>query len=343
MEKKFDAICMGRSSIDLYSQSPGTPFEEIKGFNAYVGGSPLNIAVGCRRLGLQSALLTGVGQDKVGDFILHFLRQEQVDTSLIPVIPGTRSSAVILGIEPPDRFPLVYYRDNCADSQLNIDHVLAANIPQARVLQISATALNKEPTRSASFLAAEIANDHQVPVILDVDFRADQWHDLRAFGVTIRAFLHKVDLVLATKEELLAAFLKDVTQLRITHQQISAPEITGNLDEAIESVLKNKPEALILKTGEKGSRVYLPDGTVTEVPGFPVKVLNVLGAGDAFAAGFIYGYLKKWDWYRCCRMANACGAYLVTQPGCANFTPYEDEILSFIEARGGFIQLEESL
>lgn len=335
-EKKFDAICMGRSSIDLYSQTPGTPFEQIKGFHAFVGGSPLNISVGCRRLGLRSALFTAVGQDKVGDFILNFLKEEQVDTSLIPVIPSARSSAVILGIEPPDRFPLVYYRDNCADSQLNIDHVLAANIPQARVLQISGTALNKEPTRSASFLAAEIANDHQVRVILDVDFRADQWHDLRAFGVTIRAFLHKVDIVLATEEELLAAFLKDESQMKITHQQISAPEITGDINEAITGVLNSKAQALIMKTGAKGSRVYMPDGTITEVPGFPVKVLNILGAGDAFAAGFIYGYLKGWDWYKCCRLANACGAHVVTQPGCANFTPYEKEILKFIEDKGGF-------
>ncbi|MBI9064299.1 MAG: 5-dehydro-2-deoxygluconokinase [Marinilabiliaceae bacterium] len=335
-EKKIDAICMGRSSIDLYSQTPGTPFEQIKGFHAFVGGSPLNISVGCSRLGLKSALFTGVGQDKVGDFILNFLKKENVDTSLIPVIPGTRSSAVILGIEPPDRFPLVYYRDNCADSQLNIDHVLAADISKARILQISATALNMEPTRSAAFLAAEIANENNVPVLLDVDFRADQWHDLRAFGVTIRAFLHKVDIVLATEEELLAAFLKDESQLKITHQQISAPEITGDINEAIAGVLKSKAKVLIMKTGSKGSQVYLPDGTVTEVPGFPVEVLNILGAGDAFAAGFIYGYLKGWDWYKCCRIGNACGAHVVTQLGCANFTPYEEEILNFIEAQGGF-------
>jgi len=335
-EKKFDAICMGRSSIDLYSQTPGTPFEQIKGFNAFVGGSPLNIAVGLRRLGMNSALLTGVGQDKVGDFILNFLKEEDVNTSLIPVIPSARSSAVILGIEPPDRFPLVYYRENCADSQLNIDHVLAADISSSKVLQISATALNKEPTRSASFLAAEIANDNGVTVVLDVDFRADQWHDMRAFGVTIRAFLHKTDIVLATEEELLAAFLKDESQLEITHQQISAPVITGDIKEAIKGVLNSGPKVLIMKTGGEGSQVYLPDGSVTDVPGFPVEVLNILGAGDAFAAGFIYGYLKEWDWYKCSRMANACGAHVVTQPGCANFNPYEKEILDFIESRGGF-------
>ncbi|MCK4750184.1 MAG: hypothetical protein KAT15_24175, partial [Bacteroidales bacterium] len=124
-DKKFDVITYGRSSIDLYSQEPGREFEEIPGFHAFVGGSPLNIAVGCSRLGMKAALLTGVGKDKVGDFILNFLEKEGVVTEKIPVIDGARSSAVVLGIEPPDRFPLVYYRDNCADSQINMDHVLA--------------------------------------------------------------------------------------------------------------------------------------------------------------------------------------------------------------------------
>jgi 5-dehydro-2-deoxygluconokinase len=67
-----------------------------------------------------------------------------------------------------------------------------------------------------------------------------------------------------------------------------------------------------------------------------VEVVNILGAGDAFAAGFIYGYLKGWDLYKSCRMGNACGAHVVTQLGCANFTPYEKDILEFIESKGGF-------
>jgi 5-dehydro-2-deoxygluconokinase len=336
LEKVYDVITYGRSSIDLYSQEVGTPFEEIPGFHAFVGGSPLNIAVGCSRLGLKASLLTGVGKDKVGDFLLRFLETEKVITDNIPVIEGARSSAVILGIEPPDRFPLVYYRDNCADSQITMDHVLKAGIENSRLLEVSGTALNMEPTRSAGFLAAEIARKNSIPVMLDLDFRADQWYDIRAFGVTCRAFMRHANIVLGTEEEVLAAYLTDESQLRISHQQISAPEIKGDINEAIKGILSLGVEALIVKTGSRGAVVHLPDGTIQEVPGFPVEVVNILGAGDAFAAGFIYGYLKGWDWYKCCRMGNACGAHVVTQPGCANFTPYENEILEFIESKGGF-------
>lgn len=172
--------------------------------------------------------------------------------------------------------------------------------------------------------------------MLDLDFRADQWHDIRAFGVTVRAFMRNVNVVLGTEEEILAAYLSDKSQLSISHQQISAPEIKGDINEAINGILSLGVDALIVKTGSRGAVIYLPDGTIQKVPGFPVEVVNILGAGDAFAAGFIYGFLKNWNLYKCCRMGNACGAHVVTQLGCANFTPYEKEILEFIESKGGF-------
>ena len=334
----LDLITMGRSSIDLYSNDVGTPFEEITSFAAYVGGSPTNIAVGTRRLGLNVALLTAVGRDKVGDFIVNFLRSEGVVTEYIPVKPGYRSSAVVLGIEPPDTFPLVYYRDNCADMQVGIDDVLAAPIAEARALEISGTGLSGEPNRSATFFAAELAQRAGRTVFLDIDFRADQWRDPRAFGVNIRALLPLVDVAIGTEEEVNAAMLKRPEDIRIRDQQISAPEVGGDTEANIEAMLNvpGGPEALVVKRGSAGATVHLRDGAVSEVPGFPVDIYNVLGAGDAFASGFIYGRLKGWDWYKSARMGNACGAIVVTRHGCANFMGYEDEVLAFVEARGGF-------
>src|SRR6185436_1049515 len=170
-DRTYDILLMGRSSIDLYANEIGAPFHEIKNFAAYVGGCPTNISVGTRRLGLRSALLTAVGRDPVGDFLLHFLKQEGVVTDFIQVKPGRRTSAVILGIEPPDKFPLVYYRDNCADIELTIDDVLKAPIAKSRVLLISGTGLSREPSRSATIFAAEQARAFDTKVVLDLDFR----------------------------------------------------------------------------------------------------------------------------------------------------------------------------
>lgn len=333
---KYDIVAMGRSSIDLYSQNIGVDFVDIKGFDAFVGGSPLNIVTGCQRLGLNTALLTGVGADKVGDFILNFLKNEGIETKFIPTIPHARSSAVILGIQPPDTFPLVYYRHNAADTHVNIDHVNAVNMEEVRLFEVSGTALSLEPSRSAVFHAMERANAAGVTTVLDIDFRADQWSDLRSFGIMVRALLPKVKIAIGTEEEILAAMLKDSRQVEITHQQISAPTIHGDVEEAIQGLMDLGVETLLVKRGSKGVSVYQKGQETFNVPGFPVEPLNVLGAGDAFASGFIYGYLQGWDLYKSCRMGNASGAQVVLQPGCANFMPTLEESMKFIEEHGGF-------
>ena len=336
MTKKYDTLHMGRSSIDLYSNDVGAPFVDITSFAAYVGGSPTNISVGTHRLGLNSALLTAVGVDPVGDFILHFLGDEGVETSFIPRKPGHRTSAVVLGIEPPDTFPLVFYRDNCADIQLTIDDVLAAPIADARVFQFAGTNLSKEPSRSATLFAAELARHAGATVVLDIDFRPDQWHDPRAFGVAVRSALRLVDIVIGTEDEINAAMLSDPADVRLTHSQVSDARVGGDVDSAIARILAAGPQALVRKRGSHGARVYLADGAQIDAPGFPVEIANILGAGDAFASGFLYGCVNDWGWYKSARLGNACGAIVVTKHGCANFMPTYDEVMAFVDQRGGF-------
>ena len=334
MTPTFDLLTMGRSSIDLYANDVGAAFVDIKSFAAYVGGSPTNIAVGSQRLNIKTALLTAVGADPVGDFILHFLEQEGVETCYIPRKPGARSSAVILGIEPPDRFPLVFYRDNAADLQLTIDDVLAAPLQECRAFEFAGTNLSREPSKSATYFAVEQARSAGATVFFDLDFRADQWHDARAFGANVRAVLPQTDLVLGTEEEVKAAVLTETSQLQIAHSQISAPDVHGDLDTAIAALLGRGPKALVVKRGAHGATICVPDGQRIHAPGFPVEVYNVLGAGDAFAAGFIYGYLRGWDWYKSARMGNACGAIVVTRHGCANFMPSLAEVHAFMTEHG---------
>jgi 5-dehydro-2-deoxygluconokinase len=332
----YDLLTMGRSSIDLYANDVGAPFEEIRSFAAYVGGSPTNIAVGAQRLGLRTALLTAVGDDKVGDFILAFLRREGVETAYVPRKPTARSSAVVLGIEPPDRFPLVFYRDNAADAQLPLYDVLAAPVAESAALEVSGTGLAREPARSATFFACERARAAGRTVYLDLDFRADQWHDPRAYGVVVRSLLPLVDVAFGTVEEVNAAMLQRVDDVVITHQQVSAPTVRGDLAANVTAMLASGHlQAVVVKRGAEGARVHLRGGAVLDAPGFPVEVVNVLGAGDAFAAGFIYGRAQGWGWVKSARLGNACGAIVVTRHGCANFMATLEEALALAEAHGG--------
>ena len=333
--RPFDTLHMGRSSMDLYSNDVGAAFVDIKSFAAYVGGSPTNMSVGCRRLGLNSALLTAFGEDPVGDFLAHFLSEEGVDIRFSPRKPGHNTSIVVLGIEPPDKFPLVFYRENCADNAIDIADVLAAPIAQSRVFQFAGTNLSKEPVRSATLHAAEIARKAETIVVLDLDFRPNQWHDPRAYGVAVRSALASVDIILGTEDEINAAMLIDPRAVRLTDSQLTDARVTGDSAEHARSLMDQGPGVVVEKRGRDGCRIHRRDAAVEDVPGFPVTVQNILGAGDAFGSGFLYGYVKGWDLHKAARLGNACGAMVVTRHGCSISMPTWDEVAAFMDERGG--------
>jgi 5-dehydro-2-deoxygluconokinase len=345
----YDVLAMGRSSIDLYANEIGAPFTEVKSFSAYVGGSPTNICVGARRLGLRTALLTAVGDDLVGDFVLNFLNGEGIAVEFSPRKAGRRTSAFMLAIQPPDKFSIVPYRDNCADLELTMDDVRAAPVAASRALLVTGSGLSRQPSRDATMFAAEQARACGNRVVLDLDVRAELWPDMRAYAERIRSILPLTDVVIGTIEEVAAAVTRDgetgdttaamMTATGATMKRTESPDVFGGaLGEGVRELLAagSSAEAVVVKRGALSTLVFARDGERIEAATFPVEVLNVLGAGDAFAGGFLYGYLKGWDWRRAARMGNACGAIVVTRHGCANFMPYESEALAFIQERGGF-------
>ena len=312
----YDVLAIGRSSIDLYAHEIGRAMADVRSFDAYVGGCPTNVSVGTRRLGLRSALLTAVGDDQVGDFVTAFLEREQVETRFIPRKAGRRTSAVILTIQPPDKFPLTFYRDNCADRALTIEDVGRAPVGDSRVVFVTGTGLSHEPARDATLAAAATARAAGVPVVVDIDYRADQWDNAAAFSTQMQTLLRSATLAVGTEEELAAAS--------------GAADVAAGAATLLDSGI----QALILKRGARGSTIFRPDTPPADVAPFPIEVLNVLGAGDAFASGFLYGYLQGWTLERAARMGNACGAIVVTRHGCANFMPTLDEVSAFVSSRG---------
>jgi len=314
----LDVLAMGRSCIDLYAHQIGVPVTEVTSFDAYVGGCPTNISVGTRRLGLRSALLTAVGDDQVGDFVLAFLQREGVDTRFIPRKPGRRTSAVILTILPPDRFPLTFYREGCADRELTCDDVRNAPIERCSSVIVTGTGLSHEPARSATLFAAQRACDAGRRVLVDIDYRADQWSSRQQFAALLQSMLRMAELAVGTEEEVRAAADVDDT------------------GEAVARLLACGLTALILKRGGDGAVIHAPGASPRPVPPFHVDVLNVLGAGDAFASGLLCGLHRGWSLDRAVRMGNATGAIMVTRHGCANFMPTDSEVEAFVREKGGW-------
>lgn len=319
---QFDVIAIGRSGLDLYAEQIGAPFERIESFAAYVGGTPANIAVGTRRLGLRSALATTVSDDPVGDFILRFLSDEGVETRFIDRKPGTKSGMTLLGIMPPDEFPRVHFRENGADLRQTIADIVDLPLAATRAVLVVGTSLTQSPGREATLFAAEQARRSGAAVVLDLDYRADLWPEPLSYAVSVRALARLCDIAIGTQEEIVAA----------TAPKESEYEVIS----AVRSLMQVGPELIVEKRGPLGSRVHRRGGDVSDVPGFRVDVQNTLGAGDAFASGFLFGVLRDWDPQRAARFGNACGAIVVSRHACSASCPTFDEAMNFVEAQGGF-------
>lgn len=329
----FDVVTVGRVSMDLYAREIGAGFEDIRSFDAMIGGSPSNIAIGTSRLGARSAVLTAVGPDEIGRFVLANFEREGVSTDHIRVVDGTRTGLAILGVQPPDHFPLTFYRDNPADIHVTLDDVDSLPLEDTRVVSLSGTGLSRGTCKEATLYAGERAARLEKPaVFLDLDLRPDQWVDRRGYGAAIRALLEHVDVAIGTEEEFHAALAP------------ASPALAGaplgdaersQLDALIATLRVHRPRiVLVIKRGPRGVTVLGSDEDL-DVEGYPVEVLNTVGAGDAFASGLIYGTLEGWGWHKAARFANACGAIEVTRHGCSSAMPTMSEVDDFVEEHGG--------
>jgi hypothetical protein len=130
--RRLDAIFLGRLALDLYAQQLGARLEDVSSFAKYLGGSSANQAFGTARLGLKSAMLARVGDDHMGRFLVESLRREGCDVSRIKVDRERLTALVLLGIKDRDTFPLVFYRENCADMAISPEDSTRRSSPRRR-------------------------------------------------------------------------------------------------------------------------------------------------------------------------------------------------------------------
>lgn len=326
----FDLITIGRCNMDLYSMQIGAEFKDTESFSAQVGGSPTNIAIGTAQLGLRSAALTAVGHDLVGDFIINYLSKKGVDTSLITRKQGM-SGLALLGVQPPDKFPLLFYRENAADIWITVDDV--PDLAQTRAFLISGNALGRGTCASAAVYAAESALKAGCTTYLDLDLRPDQWSHPMAYGTAMRQIIPMVDVVIGTEEELWAAINRDPARWH-GNSAVSNDEREA-VERWIEARMRDtrRQQTIVLKRGKAGVTFYETAQPPIDVAGFPVEVLNTVGAGDAFASGLIYSRTQGKGWRESGRFANACGAIVVTRHGCAEALPTLAEVKAFLQHR----------
>jgi len=330
--KPLDVITIGRSSVDLYGAQVGGRLEDMGSFAKYVGGSPANMATGTARLGLKSALITRVGDEHMGRFIREELVREGVDVRGVVTDPARLTALVLLGIRDDSQFPLIFYRENCADMALCEDDILEPFIAEARAVVATGTHLSHPRTEAAVLKALHLARAHGAQTALDIDYRPNLWglaghgdgeaRFIASAAVTakLQATLGLFDLIVGTEEEFHIA--------------------GGSTDTiaALRAVRAVSGAVLVCKRGPMGAAAFvgsIPDSLDEGQtgPGFPIEVFNVLGAGDGFMSGLLKGWLDGEAWPVALTYANACGAFAVSRHGCTPAYPSWQE-LQFFLARG---------
>ncbi|MEG2030946.1 MAG: 5-dehydro-2-deoxygluconokinase, partial [Janthinobacterium sp.] len=327
--RALDVICLGRLAVDLYAQQIGSPLEDATSFAKYLGGSSANIAFGTARLGLKSAMLSKVGDDHMGRFLTDTLAREGCDVSHVGIDRDRLTALVMLGIKDKNTFPLIFYRENCADMAIEASSVDAAFIASSKALLITGTHFSTAAMHAVSTQALKLARANNVRTVLDIDYRPVLWglsgkadgetRFVSNDGVTrhLQAILPQFDLIVGTEEEFMIAG--------------GGADIMASL----RAVRKVSGATLVVKRGPLGCAVIeaaIPAGLdeAFNYQGVRVEVLNVLGAGDAFLSGFLKGWLRGEDYEACCRYANGCGALVVSRHGCAPAMPSPVELDYFL-------------
>ena len=329
MNRSRDLICMGRAAVDLYGEQVGGRLEDMLSFKKYLGGSPTNTAVGTARLGLKVAMLTRVGDEQFGRFARETLAAEGVDVSRVRTDPRRLTGLAFLGIKDRDTFPLLFYRDNCADMGISPDDYDVDFIASASALLLSGTHLSQATTYDVCSNVVALARAVGVRVVLDIDYRPVLW-GLTSPGMgeqrfvpsqevsnRLQAMIGLCDLIVGTEEEI---------------------RIAGGRDDTLAAVreIRNLTRAtIVVKRGPTGCVVFdseIPDSLEGGIKGigFSVEVFNVLGAGDAFMSGFLRGWIRNESILKCCTYANACGAIVVSRHGCAPAMPSWEELQYFL-------------
>jgi 5-dehydro-2-deoxygluconokinase len=282
----IEAAVLGRVGFDLYPNELETPLSEVETFTRFVGGFAGNVATGLARLGVRPAIVSRVGAEGHGDFVRAWLEAEGVDVRFLATDPYWQTPPTFCEVWPPDRFPILFYRKPTApDWQLSPGDFDAEEIASARLLYATGTGLAQSPSRETTLAAL---GAHRGTTIFDLDWRPSLWDDQGLYRALAGEACATADIVIGNEEEAEAAAVD--------------------------------PPTLVLKRGERGATVF-DRGDETDVPGFPVDVVNGLGAGDAFAAALGQSLLQELPLVEAVRRGTVAGALVASRLACSAAMP----------------------
>jgi 5-dehydro-2-deoxygluconokinase len=312
-DRELDFVAIGRLCIDLNANEIHRPMEETVTFTKYVGGSPANICIGMSRLGMKSGFIGKVADDQMGRFIAQYLRDCGIDLSgVVTDRTGAVTGLAFTEIKSPEDCSILMYRDNAADLLLAPDEVDEALIARSKTLLVSGTALAKSPSREAVLLALRYARKHGVKVVFDIDYRPYTWKSPEETAVYYQLAAEKSDIIIGTREEFDRLERFDGDRERSD-------------DATAKAWFDHCAEIVVIKHGKDGSIAYGKDGSAE-------KVVKTFGAGDSYAAGFIYGLMQGWEVGRSMAFGSACASIVISSHSCSDAMPRLRQVEDFMRS-----------
>ncbi|BDG47525.1 5-dehydro-2-deoxygluconokinase [Parageobacillus sp. KH3-4] len=317
-QKPLDFIAIGRLCIDLNANEINRPMEETVTFTKYVGGSPANIAIGMSRLGMKTGFIGRVADDQMGRFIINYLKRNHIDTSnVVTDKSGSVTGLAFTEIKSPTDCSILMYRDNVADLKLEPNDIKEDYIKQAKALLISGTALAKSPSREAVFLALQYAKRHGVVVFFDLDYRPYTWKSHEETAIYYNLAAEKCDVIIGTREE-----------FNIMERFES---IKNNDERTAKQWFNYQAKIVVIKHGKEGSTAYTKEGEKFVGTIFPAKIIKTFGAGDSYAAAFIYGLMQGWDIPKAMEYGAAAASIVISSHSSSDAMPTLQQIEEFIQ------------
>ncbi len=311
----LDLLTVGRISVDLFSEQINTPFSQPQTFQKSIGGSPTNVAVAAAKLGRKSAIVTKVGVDPLGEFVVNKLASFGVNTDFVKVAESGLTPVVLASQDPPEDPKIIFHRQPSApDTQLVVSDIDDQTLKAAKNFWVSACALSNGSTAESIFNWLEV-RDRTKETIIDLDYRPSFWK---------------------SRDDARAAAQRALSRCTIAIGNITECEVALGIvdpEKAAEALLSRGISIAIVKMGSNGVLLATKDESHLIKP-LPIKLVCGLGSGDAFGGALIHGLISGWELEKIGLFANAAGAYLASQLMCADAMPSLEVLEEFIEKMG---------
>ncbi|WP_125590086.1 5-dehydro-2-deoxygluconokinase [Companilactobacillus jidongensis] len=314
----LDLITLGRACIDLNAVEINRPMEETKTFSKYVGGSPINIAIGSSKLGLKVGFIGKIADDQHGRYIAKYINDIGIDTKgMIVDHEKHKTGLTFTEIKSPTESNILMYRDETADLYLDPSEIDEEYIKSAASLLISGTALAQSPSREATIKAARLAVKNNVKLIFELDYRPYTWKSMEEVSEYYLLIAKMADVVIGTRDEYdVMENIQNGTEL--------------DNQRTVTELFKYSPNLILIKHGKDGSFVYTRDGNTYEGGIFKTKVLKSFGAGDSYASGFIFALHNDLPIDTALKYGAAASSIVISKHSSSEAMPTEEEIQTVI-------------